>query len=74
MTPVAAFLRFFIAGILQALFFQHLVLANGWLTPSIHVYGLAMLPLGRKPWVYLVAGIPFLVLVTIRFTQGQWIS
>jgi branched-subunit amino acid transport protein len=33
MTPVAAFLRFFIAGILQALFFQHLVLANGWLTP-----------------------------------------
>jgi hypothetical protein len=56
MTPVAAFLRFFIAGILQALFFQHLVLANGWLTPSIHVYGVAMLPLGRKPWVYLVAG------------------
>jgi hypothetical protein len=25
-------------------------------------------------WVYLAIGVPFLVLVTIRFTQGQWIS
>jgi hypothetical protein len=25
-------------------------------------------------WIYLGLGVPFLVLVTIRFTQGQWIS
>lgn len=25
-------------------------------------------------WVYLITGVPFLVLVSIRFTQGQWIS
>jgi hypothetical protein len=56
MMSLSALLRFFTAGILQALFFQHLVWANGWLTPSIHVYGLALLPLGRKPWTYLVAG------------------
>jgi hypothetical protein len=50
-------LRWLLSVLLQIALFQHLAWGNGWWTPSVHLYGLIMLPLTWRPLTYLlVAG------------------
>ncbi|MEY5042981.1 MAG: hypothetical protein RJA19_208 [Bacteroidota bacterium] len=48
-------LRWLLAVTLHILLFQHLTWGNGWWMPSMHLYGLVMLPLTWRPLTYLIA-------------------
>ena len=48
--------RLALATFVQVWIFHHLVVANGWVSPLFHLYGLVLLPLRMRPFVYLFAG------------------
>lgn len=49
-------IRLGLAILVQVWIFHHLVLADGWIAPLFHLYGLALLPLRMRPFIYLIAG------------------
>ena len=48
------YLTLLVAWILQVFCFQYLVLGNGWLLPTFHLYGLILLPLTLSPLALLL--------------------
>ena len=51
---ITPYLTLLVAWLLQVFCFQYLVMGNGWLLPTFHLYGLILLPLTLSPLALLL--------------------
>jgi hypothetical protein len=72
---IAPYITLLVAWILQVFCFQYLVLSNGWVLPTFHLYGLILLPLTWSPLtVLLICGLTGALLDAMTLGAGVFTS